>query len=220
MQGPDPIWESIFSSSEWGKYPPEHIVRFVARNFYRAAARRSVKLLDLGAGTGACTWYMAREGFSVSAIDGAPSAIRRLRERLASEGLEVDARVGDFAELPWSDCMFDGVVDNCALYANSAAHAFRTLAEVARVLAPGGKFQSTWFSDRTWGYGTGPRAEPGAFHHVTEGPIAHRGFVRFVGRPELDAMFTSFAAFTVERSSYTLPEGQVVEYWPVRETKG
>ncbi|MEI9897627.1 MAG: hypothetical protein WDN28_28155 [Chthoniobacter sp.] len=49
----DPVWERLFREQEWGKYPPEHVIRFVARNFYKAPDRKQVRLLDLGGGTGA-----------------------------------------------------------------------------------------------------------------------------------------------------------------------
>jgi len=35
----DPIWERVFSSQAWGKYPGEDLIRFVARNFYAAPDR-------------------------------------------------------------------------------------------------------------------------------------------------------------------------------------
>jgi tRNA G46 methylase TrmB len=50
---------------EWGKYPPEHVIRFVARNFYRVPDRKYVHLLEVGCGPGANVWFMAREGFAV-----------------------------------------------------------------------------------------------------------------------------------------------------------
>src|SRR5262245_40105929 len=139
----DPIWEEVFRAQEWGKYPPEHVIRFVARGFYKAPDRSKVRILDLGSGPGANTWYAAREGFSVSAIDGSPTAIERLKKRLADDRLEVDARVGDFLQLPWSDGTFDAVIDNAALCCNSFGAVKRVVAEVARVLKPGGQFCSS-----------------------------------------------------------------------------
>lgn len=50
--GWDPIWEEIYRKQEWGKYPPEYVIRFIARNFYHAADRRCVRLLDLGCDPG------------------------------------------------------------------------------------------------------------------------------------------------------------------------
>ena len=51
--GWDPVWEEIFRSSEWGKYPPERVIRFVARNFYRVLDRKKVRLFKVGCGHGA-----------------------------------------------------------------------------------------------------------------------------------------------------------------------
>lgn len=31
----DPIWEKVFKDNEWGKYPGENLIQFVARNFYK-----------------------------------------------------------------------------------------------------------------------------------------------------------------------------------------
>ena len=65
-----PIWDDVFRSRSWGKYPKEELVRFIARRYYGAPDRSAVRILDLGCGYGAATWYLAREGFAVSAIDG------------------------------------------------------------------------------------------------------------------------------------------------------
>ena len=42
-------WENIYKSQEWGKYPPESIVRFIARNYYKEI-RENIKILDFGCG--------------------------------------------------------------------------------------------------------------------------------------------------------------------------
>jgi 2-polyprenyl-3-methyl-5-hydroxy-6-metoxy-1,4-benzoquinol methylase len=79
------VWEQIFASRPWGKYPPEHAVRFVDRNFYRIPDRANTRLLEIGCGPGANIWFMAREGFGVSGIDGSRTAIKLAGERLAVE---------------------------------------------------------------------------------------------------------------------------------------
>src|ERR1022692_4131077 len=112
----DEVWEQLFSSQEWGKYPPEHVIRFIARNFYRSANRKAVKILEVGCGPGANLWFMAKEGFDVYGIDGSTSAIRYAGERLCREGLSVNLMVGDFcARLPWPESLFDGVLENVSL---------------------------------------------------------------------------------------------------------
>lgn len=32
------LWENIHANQEWGKYPSEQVVRFVARNYYNYLA--------------------------------------------------------------------------------------------------------------------------------------------------------------------------------------
>lgn len=201
--GWDPVWEEIFQQEEWGKYPSEYVIRFVARTFYRARDRRSVRLLDLGCGPGACTWYMAREGFSVAGIDGSATAVKRAGDRLAAEHLTADLRVGDYTLLPWADAEFDGVVDNVTLCCNPFAACKRAVAEVARVLKPGGVFLSSNFTDRSWGYGCGRQVEPGGFVDITEGGLRGRGFALFMNRAQVDELYGGFAQRSVERLSWT-----------------
>ncbi len=206
--GPDPAWEQIFRSRQWGKYPPEHLVRFVAGNFYGAPNRGAVHLLEIGCGPGANVWFMAREGFTVSAIDGSPTAISLAGERLASEGLTADLRVGDFFSLPWPAASFDGVVENVSLYCNPWARIQTAVGEVRRVLKPGAPFLSSFFSDRTWGFGQGTEVEPDAFVDIHEGPMAGAGFSFFLNRRRLDELFGDFSDVVVERISRTVGNEQ------------
>jgi len=216
----DPIWEEIFQRQEWGKYPPEHVIRFVARRFYKAPDRAAVRLLDLGCGTGACTWYMAREGFAVSGIDGSPSGLRKATACLAQEGHSADLRTGDFVQLPWPDDYFDGVIDNAALYSNRFAECQRVCDEVLRVLKPGGYFQSANFSDCTWGYGLGEQVEENGFINIPEGPLQGRGFALFFGQAQLEELFRRFTSVSMEKTSWTADSLQkLVELWIVEARK-
>ena len=200
----DPVWEEIFKCREWGKYPPEHVVRFIAQNFGHASDRSTVRLLEIGCGPGANVWFMAREGFSVSGIDGSPSAIHKACLRLAGEGVEADLRVGDFAQLPWPDDDFDGVVENVSLNANPWTAIQRALHEVRRVLKPGAPFLSSFFTERTWGYGQGDMVETDGFVNLREGPLAERGFCLFLKRARVAELFRDFSSVNIERISRTM----------------
>jgi SAM-dependent methyltransferase len=200
----DPVWEEIFKRREWGRYPPEHIVRFVALNFGRATNRGSVHLLEIGCGPGANVWFMAHEGFAVSGIDGSATAIQKANQRLAGEGLSADLRVGDFAELPWPDSCFDGVVENASLYTNPWSNIRQALHEVHRVLKPESLLLSTFFTDKTWGYGQGDMIETDGFINLREGPLAGAGFCLFLKRARVADLFGDFAEINVERVSHTL----------------
>jgi ubiquinone/menaquinone biosynthesis C-methylase UbiE len=210
----DPIWEEIFQTDEWGKYPPEYLIRFVARNFYGSPDRRSVRLLDAGCGPGACTWYMAREGFQVSGIDGSPAAIRYANERLRAESLSADLQVGDYVVLPWPNESFDGVIDNCSFYSNLCIDWQLAVNEVYRVLKPEGLFLTCSFTPDCWGYGIGRQVELGTFTDIPEGPLYARGLAHFVGEKELRHLLRQFRRVDVEREQRTLcNQTKMVDMW-------
>ena len=214
--GWDPVWEEIFRSREWGKYPPEHVIRFVARKFYCVPDRKKVHLLEVGCGPGANVWFMAREGFTVSGIDGSSTAIKRADERLAREGLTADLRVGDYSTIPWPDSSFDGVVENVSLYCNGWDAVKRALGEIRRVLKPGALFLSSFFTDRTWGYGRGTMVEPDGFIDITEGPLARTGFALFLNQARLYELFRDFTDIAMERISWTMEcEQRLVEQFVI-----
>lgn len=214
--GWDPVWEEIFGSREWGKYPPEHVIRFVARNFYRVPDRKNVRLLEVGCGPGANVWFMAREGFTVSGIDGSSTAIKQAIKRLSREGLTADLRVGDYSTIPWPDSSFDGVVENVSFYCNRWSVVKDALSEIRRVLKPGAPFLSSFFTDRTWGYGRGTMVEPDGFIDITEGPLAGAGFVLFLNQARAYELFRDFADIAVERISWTMEgEQRLVEQFVI-----
>src|SRR3989344_4036029 len=103
----DKTWEKIYRTKEWGKYPPEELVRFIAHNYYETKDRKTVKILDLGCGTGAATWFIAREGFNAYGIDGSPTAIKIAKKRFITEKLKGNFQVGDIISLPFEGDEFD-----------------------------------------------------------------------------------------------------------------
>src|SRR5262245_17194928 len=98
----DAVWERIFSSGPWGKYPGEDLIRFVARESAGVADRQSLKALELGCGPGANLWFLANEGIPFDAIDGSPSAVSQATARLTREkpGWKGRIVVGNFCRLP------------------------------------------------------------------------------------------------------------------------
>lgn len=215
-----PVWEELFAGQEWGKYPPEHVIRFVARRWHRLPQRGAVRILDLGCGPGACTWFMAREGYAVSGIDGSKSAIEITRKRLAQDGLEADLHCGDYSELPWPDNTFDGVIDNATLCCNPFHAVLKVRDEVLRVLKPGGHFQSANFTDRSWGFGLGRKITENEYDDIPEGPHFNRGYTLFMSRKQVDELLAPFTDRHVELLSYTCERmTRIVELWLMESRK-
>lgn len=89
------------------------------------------RVLEVGGGPGELSERMRRElGADVSFIDISPRMVELARER------GVDAQVGDVQALPFADGVFDTVVAAWMLY--HVPDVDRGLAEIARVLRPGG----------------------------------------------------------------------------------
>lgn len=100
--------------------------------FAAIAACRPRNVLEVGPGPGELSSRMMDElGASVVALDTSERMVELARAR------GVDARVGDIQSLPFADASFDTVVAAWMLY--HVPDLDRGLAEVARVLLPGGR---------------------------------------------------------------------------------
>jgi SAM-dependent methyltransferase len=124
------------------RYPNEALVRFLARHFIPIprAERAAVPILEVGCGSGANLWMIAREGFAAHGLDLSAEGLALCREMLAGWGVEAGPRHGDMASLPFADASMAAVVDAFSAYYLDEEGAARFLDEVARVLRPGGRF--------------------------------------------------------------------------------
>jgi SAM-dependent methyltransferase len=94
---------------------------------------RGLRLLDVAGGDGYWAARARRRGARAVALDISLAKLRRGRELTATPGLVR----GDALDLPFADASFDRVMSVCAIeHFDDGA---RALAEMARVLAPGGE---------------------------------------------------------------------------------
>jgi SAM-dependent methyltransferase len=188
----DSGWDKIYQENDWGKYPDNSVVRFMARNFFNREARSAVRVLEVGCGAGANLCFLAREGFDSYGIDGSKVAIARAKQRLMDDGLQSHLKTGDIAELPYDSEFFDCVIDCECIYSNSLGDTNNILQEIHRVLKPDGKFLSMTFATETWGYGNGvsSKAEPNTFTKIEDGAL-HQGYgvIRFTSLDEIEAIY-------------------------------
>jgi SAM-dependent methyltransferase len=219
------IWESIFQSNEWGKYPPVAVIKFIAKNFYKIQDRGSIKILELGCGPGANIWYLAREGFTIYGIDGSETAILNAKNRLESESLESkigELRVGDyFNELDhFRDNCFDAVIDVESLYCNSFEKSKDIVELIFNKLKTGGVMFSLTFADGTWGF---DGAEIQGYHMVKpiEGPLKNTGTGRFVTREDIEKLYklNNNEITNIERQELHLNNNEVIKEWIIELVK-
>lgn len=105
-----------------------------------AAPRPDEVAVDVGAGTGLLSLELASMGLEVWAIDISPSMCEYLRTKAASAGVDgIHVSVASAVSLPLVDGMADLVVSNYCFHHLDDAGKLRALAEVRRVLKPGGR---------------------------------------------------------------------------------
>ncbi len=188
-------WDNIFTETDWGKYPCEELIRFVARNFFGSPKREEVKILEIGCGTGGNLWFLTREGFDVTGIDGSSVGVEKAEKRLTKNGLSASLHVGDVMELPWDADLFDCVIDNECIYSNTFADSLKIINEVKRVLKPGGLFYSKTFMTGTSGDGMGDKleGEKNTYTKLHGGALrTNYGVVRFTEEAEIDSLYGVF----------------------------
>lgn len=218
------VWEKIFQENEWGKYPPVPLIRFIAKNFYKAADKKAVKILEIGSGTGANLWFCAREGFSVYALEGSQSAMQKMLERFNEENLSdaiLGTEVGDYFEKLdlLKDNSFDAVIDVESLYCNHFSKSKEIVQKAFAKLKPGGVMFSMTFAEGTWGL----EGEECDYHALipTEGPMGGKGFTRYTTKEDIEKLykFPNNKITDIQRQELHLDDSKVIKEWIVELQK-
>lgn len=103
---------------------------------------KSLKIIDVGCGTGRHAIELTKRGYRVTGIDLSESQLRRAREKSVEQGLEIDFRLHDARDLPFAE-EFDAAIMLCEggfpLMETDEMN-FEILKSVARALKQGGTF--------------------------------------------------------------------------------
>jgi SAM-dependent methyltransferase len=94
-------------------------------------------VLEIGSGTGVHARLLATAGAHLTAIDLTPTAVELTKRRLQLAGVDADVREADAESLPFADDSFDLVWSWGVIH--HSEHTDRVVAEIARVLRPGGR---------------------------------------------------------------------------------
>lgn len=104
----------------------------------------ATRVLDAGCGHGRNLVYFLRAGYDVCAVDqtvGVIAQVQALAAQLAPQLAKENFRVERVEQMSFADASFDFVISSAVLhFARDAAHWQQMLAEMWRVLAPGGIF--------------------------------------------------------------------------------
>ena len=184
------------------RYPYDRVVSIVAKKFFQIPRekRSEVMMLDLGCGSGNNAVFLAENGFTVFGIDGSSSGIEICKERFRERGLQGEFVVGDFLSLPYEAERFDFVLDRESLYANRRADIKEAIAQVYRVLKPGGLFCSFMYStDHPHAGRSGEEIEPNTFQDVRTGRFV--GITHYADLRDILDLFRDFSVENIMSSS-------------------
>jgi ubiquinone/menaquinone biosynthesis C-methylase UbiE len=111
-----------------------------------------VDVLDLGSGTGTLAiWAKQRNPQArIRGLDGDPAISEQARRKAARAGVEITFDEGLSYELPYEDASFDRVLSSLFFHHLVLRDKERTIAEIARVLRPGGELHvADWGQPRS-----------------------------------------------------------------------
>ncbi|WKE66724.1 class I SAM-dependent methyltransferase [Gallaecimonas kandeliae] len=209
------------------RYPNDALIGFLAGRFFRlpAAERSQVKVLELGCGSGANLWMVAREGFDAYGLDYAPSGLALCRQVLDDWGVSARLDQGDMTALPYENASFDAIFDVVSMQHLTLAQHAQVLAEVKRCLKPGGHFFSYHLGQGSSAFAAEvPRLDGVTLTEVPAGyPLASNGQTAFLSADgyallAAQAGLVDIAVDKVVRSYGQ--QAQQVEYLVLTASKG
>lgn len=193
------LWDPIMKTRQ-AAYPSELLVRFVARNYYAVPDRSRVKFLDIGSGGGANSWYLAHQGFDVTALDSSISALASLKHRFEEEKFfrdKVTYLETDICGYPLQENCYDCIIDH-----NSLCHVERPpYYTIFDALKPKGKFFSVMPADDTW-----------------KGTLEGKGFCRTPPQAEVYSWLSMFPKVEVRKASYP-DRGETITSWVIEASR-
>ncbi len=112
------------------------------------------RILDVGCGVGRHVIYLGGRGFQMAGTDISPTGVKVTQDAAAGQNIPFDGRVSDMTTLPWPDATFDAAFSTSTIHHHLRVGIMQTLAEVWRVLKPGGLFLVDFPSTDTLTYQT------------------------------------------------------------------
>ena len=133
------------------RYPNEPLIQFLAKHYFsipRERKRKEIKILELGCGSGANLWMIAKEGFDAYGLDIAPTGIELCKQTMSFWGVTANLSVGNMRKLDFENNFFDVIFDVVSMQHLDIKGHKESQKEVYRCLKGGGRFFS-------WHLGTG-----------------------------------------------------------------
>jgi len=144
------IWEKQYKEKGFKsqrEYPNESLIAFVKGN----CSKRD-RILELGCGSGANMWFLAKEGFDVYGVDFSKMGIGYCKKMLKKWNVKASIKAGDIKKLEYDSNFFDAIVDVVSIQHLTFADHLICLKEVFRCVKDGGKFFSYHLGENSISY--------------------------------------------------------------------
>jgi len=164
---------------------------FMFRGQWRELRQRTADLaqlqsgetvLDVGCGTGTLAIEVARRvgrAGRVAGVDPGIEQIARARAKAARRNVPIEFQTGVIEQLPFPDCSFDVVFSTLMMHHLPAPLKRQGLAEIARVLKPGGRLVIADFTHKKERTGQAARFHAGGSRmHDLAAIVSDAGFSR------------------------------------------
>ena len=228
------VWNNMFDWIERRnasrKYPNETVVTWILgyANTHKSLSKEERKVLDVGCGWCQSISVFINEGFTYYGVDVTGVAFPR-REELAGIGWSDNVHLSIFnpPKLDYPDNYFSHAFSTEALHLNPDKEAMTAIiAEVYRVLRPGGRFMATLMTPDYWymPLGTAEYVSEETIevlpNHVEKNRIGARYFV-FKDEAHIKSYFSDFSKVWIGKESRVFGEypEKTLHHWIVSVEK-
>jgi ubiquinone/menaquinone biosynthesis C-methylase UbiE len=204
------LWDNLHAQPRFRpRYPNEHVVRFLVRNFAEADRAR-LQALDIGVGGGRHTKLLCDLGFQTSGIDFSREGLKHCQAWLESEHQQAVLKHATFEALPFPDASFDAVVVY-GVYNYGNERAMRQgIAELHRTLKLGGRAFVMVRTTADYRHGKGECLEPDTFR-LSIADTNELGTVQhFLSERAVPEAFGAFAEVAFEKTETTFDQRRAV----------
>ena len=153
----DDFYKDSAQSPPWVIGEPQQAVVELER-----AGLISGRVLDIGCGTGEHTILLARAGYDVVGVDGAPTAVDQARRNARGQGVDARFEVADALSLG-SDPIYDTIVDSALFHIFDDGDRATYVASLHAATRPGSIVHVLALSDA--GRGFGPQVSEADIRH-------------------------------------------------------
>ena len=197
----------------WGRVGPEEsnswknpsVESYYLLHRWRQQGKQT--LLDLGCGLGRHSILFAKGGLEVSAFDLSETAVGETEKWAQREHLQIAFQTGDMLALPYTPESFDCIFCRNVISHTDTVGVQKAMAEIHRILKPGGECYFTLCSKNSWGFGQDwPKVDDNTKIRVEDGP--ENGISHFFADYEMvQKLCAAFQILTVQQIEDILTDG-------------